>query len=148
MHPLHYYLITCGLVLSAVFAWMIKRRIGVTFSGELAIADVVKHEMRNGDDSILYHAVLEFEDHHGVRRQIVSNLGWGKPRPQLGTKIKIRYQRENSELAVIDNFYHMWLGPLVVAAFSAALFFFAVYPNSCLNHPSEATCKWDGVFEL
>jgi hypothetical protein len=148
MTPIHYYLFLCGFILLALFAWMIKRRISVILSGGRATGYVVSHEMRDVDNSISYHPVFVFEDHNGIQRHLTSNAGWSAPQPQTGTKIRIRYHRKNPELAFIDSFYHIWFWPFVLAGFAAVLFFFAWDPNSCLNHPSAYTCKWDGNAEL
>lgn len=148
MNPLHYYLIFFGLVFLAIFVWMMKRRLNVLLSGGRAQGYVVGHEKRHSDDSTSYHPVFSFVDHQGVQHQITSDTGWSAPRPQIGTKIHIRYQKKNPELAFIDSFYHIWFAPLMLVGFALALFFFAWYPKSCLNHPNSDTCRWDSAVEL
>ena len=148
MSPLHFYLYFCDLVLLVIFAWMIKHRLNVIFSGGRAQGYVEGHEKRHGEDTTSFHPMFTFVDHNGVNRHITSNAGWSAPRHQIGSKINIRYHRKNPDLAFIDSFYHIWFWLLVLAGFVIALFFFALYPNSCLNHPNSDTCGWSSTPEL
>lgn len=120
---MNYFLFLCSMVFTVASLWLIKWRLMVFLSGGRAVGQVVGHEERHIDDSFSFHPVFAFLDHAGVQRRITSKAGWSAPRPPIGTKVQIRYHRQNPELAYIDTFYQLWFWPLVLAGFAAALMF-------------------------
>jgi hypothetical protein len=148
MTPMHFYLIFWGMFLIALSIWLIKRRVTIMRTGGRAQGHIIGHKERVGADSTHFSPMFAFVDHNGVQRHIVSDAESNTPHPKIGAIVDIRYHQQNPEQAFIYSFYPFWFGQLVLIGFAAALFFFAWYPNSCLNHPDNDTCRWDSFSEL
>jgi hypothetical protein len=141
MSLMNYFFFICSVVLIAISIWMIRRRLNVLHSGERSQGSVVDHEKRQSDDGTTYRPVFKFVDHNGVEHVITSNSGWSAPHPPLGTKVRVRYHRQNPVNAYIESFYHLWFWPLVLMGVAVVLLLAIWLPGSCLNSPRSQGCN-------
>jgi Protein of unknown function (DUF3592) len=113
---LHYYFAVIGTILIIGAAWLFVRRIVAYFNGLETEGWIESYEKRESDDTIYYLPIVSFVDSEGKQRRFTSVAGGSSQNKEIGTKVLVRYQRTNPEVAYISSFLHMWAAPLAFAA--------------------------------
>ena len=71
-----------------------------------------------------YQPIFKFKDQNNKIIEVKSNVGDGNSRSYaIGTKIEIRYSKENPENAKVNSFRDQYFFPSFLTAFSLFLFF-------------------------
>lgn len=77
-----------------------------------------RERLRSG--SRMYSAILEFEDHHGVRRRMVDPAE-SSGQPRTGKRMTVLYDPAHPQDAEVHTLFRSWVLPFLVSAFGVAL---------------------------
>lgn len=80
-----------------------------------------------------YQPIFKFKNQNNKMIEVKSNVGDGNSRPYaIGTKIEIRYSKENPENAKVNSFRDQYFFPSFLTAFSLFLLFIGwILPRKC-----------------
>ena len=116
------YLAVVALACIAGALWLAVRRWAVLVNGVDATGRVEGYEERRDEDSVFYLPIVSFTDFHGQGRRFTSVAGRPAQEPPLGSRVAVRYLRDDPGRAYIASFLHMWAAPVgfaVMGAFAA-----------------------------
>lgn len=68
---------------------------------------------REEDGGTSYYPVFTFKDANGVKHIVYSDTGSYPPTYQIGDKITVLYNPNNPRYAKINNFFSIWIIPLI-----------------------------------
>lgn len=120
MNAIRIYFVVVGLLSLAGAAYLLARRIHVWGWGSTAAGVVVAHQVRQSEDSVFHLPVVSFMDDAGHEHRFTSVAGSTARRPQVGTRVTVRYLPSNPNQAYIDTFLHLWAAPLALVVLGAA----------------------------
>jgi len=81
---------------------------------------VVDSHQRLRSGSHMYSAIVEFEDHHGVRQRMLDPAE-SSGQPRTGKRMTVLYDPADPEDAEIHTVFRSWAIPVLVSAFGMAL---------------------------
>lgn len=117
------YLAIVALACIAGALWLALRRWAVLVNGMDATGRVEGFEERWSEGSASYLPVVSFTDFHGRARRFTAVAGRETRTPPVGSRVPVRYLRDDPGRAYIASFLHMWAGPAGLAVMGA----FAAY---------------------
>ena len=113
-------LVAAACIVGAV--WLAVRRWSVLVDGVDATGRVEGFEERESEGTVCYLPIVSFTDRHGRARRFTSVAGRETPSPPVGSRVTVRYLRDDPGRAYIASFLHMWAAPVgfaVMGAFAA-----------------------------
>jgi hypothetical protein len=116
------YLTVVGIAFLVLATVLLVRRLSALMQGASALGSVQGHEMRRLDEAVYYHPIVEFNDSSGHRHRFTSVAGRSVKTPEVGTHVRVRYVRNDPNVAYIESFLHMWAAPLGCALLGVAAF--------------------------
>ncbi len=101
----------------------------LTQNGGKADGTVVDLEAHNSDDGTSYSPIVEFIV-DGTSYRMTSTNSSEPPAYHIGQAVRVVYDRDNPNVARIDNFWELWLLPLIFIPL--ALLFAVIYNLNAL----------------
>ena len=101
------YLVIVALACIAGAVWLALRRWAVLVNGVDATGRVEGFEERQDEGSVFYLPVVSFTDFHGQARRFTSVAGRPTRDPPVGSRVPVRYLRDDPARAYIASFLHM-----------------------------------------
>ena len=96
----------------AIGGWYGYRSFGLVQNGGVANGTVVNLEQHDSDDSTTYAPVVSYEV-DGQNYHMTGSNASSPPAYHVGQKVRVRYDRDDPTLARIDNFWELWLLPVL-----------------------------------
>lgn len=112
-----------GVILICCCFFLSIRRIRVLLFGQATVGEVVRFETRESDDSVSYFPVIQYVNSNGEKNIFTSTSGVSPSQQVVGSLVHIRYLRSKKPIAYIDNFQHIWGGPLAFLFLGASAFY-------------------------
>jgi hypothetical protein len=74
------------------------------------------------DRDVVYFPQIRYHDDQGRVYVLDSKIGSERPRLQEGDEIELLVSRKSPQDVVINSFFHLWLGPTLLAVTGSVLF--------------------------
>lgn len=71
--------------------------------------------------SVTYAPVIEFKDSQNIMHQVTSDMSSNPPDFARGQKVEVRYQPQNPQNAKIDDFWELYIAPLLLGIVGTVL---------------------------
>jgi hypothetical protein len=84
------------------------------------VVDLVRSQ--SGSDSPTYRPVVRFSAANGQAIEFTSNTGSNPPSYSRGEKVEVFYKPSDPQKAMLNGFFSLWGGPLIVGALGSVFF--------------------------
>jgi len=96
---------------------------GIKTLAKVVKVEKVKSQDEDGYTKYSYRPLLSFKDENQVEHEFKSDVSSGNKRKyHEGDEIEIVYDPENSEKAMVKNFFSMWLMPVILGGIGIMIF--------------------------
>jgi hypothetical protein len=108
---------------------------------------VVELVSSRSDDSYVYKPVVRFTTDQGELMEFISGTGSNPPGFTVGETVGIFYLASDPQEAMIDDFFSLWGGPLIVAGMGIIFFVIggSIFLVSLLQKQKEQYLKTNGL---
>ena len=96
------------------FGWSQHTHRGFFQTGERVEGVVVEVREHTSNNTRMYTPVVEFTDHLGQQQKVLSRLSSNRQWNSVGDRVQILYERDDSSIAMVDNY---WEGNLATLMF-------------------------------
>ncbi len=87
---------------------------------EGSVIDIVKSRSSDGD--YMYRPEISFVDTTGQTITFTLSISSSMPTYQVGEKVSVLYDKNNSQSAKINTFFQLWFGPIIMTVLGVIFF--------------------------